>query len=162
MGPELERLGVKRIITSPLRRAVGTAVIASADQDIEVIPEDELVEFNWGIARGMLVKKAFPPIVEQMASRGNHKFRHNPAAESNLAAHARVRSVVERYNQPGDLFMAHSWLLRAYFAVEVDRHRDELRQPEHKIGNAVLLAYRPGSRVWPRQVSAPPANLRAA
>lgn len=119
-GNKLTTIGINKIISSPLKRARVTASIISSINNIEVMIDDRLTEFDFGCYDGHIIDEEF------LNKRNNLSYRFENG-ESVLDAAARVYSLLsEVSNQKNDkiLLVTHnaiSRIINSYYVNLNDR-----------------------------------------
>src|SRR5262249_36052277 len=127
---------VDAVFASPMLRARETAEIVAAPHGVAVLPEVDLVEFDWGVYTGL----PFDELMERRVAGLRARWRAGqadlraPGGESPVVAAARVRRALARVAASGcsyPILVAHGRINRVLMTVLLGRdvaRMDEVRQ----------------------------------
>ena len=157
-------LGLTRVVTSPLPRALETCGFVMERVNGEFVTADSLMEIDFGVCTGMTepeIEEKFPGLA---ATRKLDKWNHAwPAGESYAAATSRLRAAIRTGALPladETLVIAHQSVNRALVhvlsdlapndALGIAQRADVLLRvdPERKLSHAVIPAAVTDPLVW--------------
>lgn len=137
LGEKLKEINYQYLYVSPLQRAIDTAMLATSNQEIEMIIEPRICEINFGIYEGKLRSHdGF------LTNKYNLAYRY-PGGESFIELCVRVYSFLEEIKKQAIdhdvLLVCHGAVCRAIHTYFTDMSNDDIFH--YAIDNCQLLKY---------------------
>ncbi|MEW6358127.1 MAG: histidine phosphatase family protein [Planctomycetota bacterium] len=134
----LEHIAIERIYCSPLRRTRETARIIGERKGLDPIPDDRLIEVNYGDWEGKRNEEAYKTPEAEMRQKDKFRFRH-PGGESYAELYKRValflHEMKNNENQTPALIVGHAGTIRSaliYFGAWTVPHAMSTK-PDHDV-----------------------------